>query len=96
LKSRKGALKKKEKLVKSEVERFQGSLAQLNAIGAAKQTPVQDMDVERQEQLGTGDHQQKDVPTQNSTGSRWAVLRGFISATMEQNPAFVAKKEDEK
>lgn len=93
LKSRKGALKKKEKLVKSEVERFQGSLAQLNAVGAAGQTAAENMDIEDQEKSGAGHGQQKEAPAQNTTGSRWAVLRGFISATMEQNPAFVAKKE---
>ena len=26
-----------------------------------------------------------------STSNRWAALRGFISATMEQNPAFTSK-----
>ncbi|KAI1849204.1 hypothetical protein JX265_008614 [Neoarthrinium moseri] len=89
LKSRKGALKKKEKIVKGEVERFQGNLARLNAVGAMSQDSTQGMNTESQGATG-------DALPPNATSSRWAALRGFISATMEQNPAFVGKKDDGK
>lgn len=89
LKSRKGALKKKEKVVKGEVERFRGSLARLNAVGAVPQEqPL--------ENASTGSNLQQEQPAQNATASRWAALRGFISSTMEQNPAFVEKRPDAK
>ncbi|KAH6648260.1 ribosome biogenesis protein SLX9-domain-containing protein [Truncatella angustata] len=89
LKSRKGALKKKEKVVKGEVQRFQGSLARLNAVGAAD-----NMNVEPSEDCAG--QVEKGQPAQNATASRWAALRGFISATMEQNPAFLGQKDDTK
>ncbi|RKU40044.1 hypothetical protein DL546_000836 [Coniochaeta pulveracea] len=75
LKSRPGALKKKEKLVRGEMERFGKSLAQLQQM-----TGEQDK----------GPQTETTAPVP-STSSRWAALRGFISATMEQNPAFVGK-----
>ncbi|KAK9774684.1 hypothetical protein SCAR479_08769 [Seiridium cardinale] len=96
LKSRKGALKKKEKVVKGEVERFRGSLARLNAVGAASQGqgqgPTEGMDVEA-EADDEARPDQRAQQSQNATASRWAALRGFISATMEQNPAFVDKQD---
>lgn len=88
LKSRKGALKKKEKVIKGETERFRGSLARLNAVGAADS-----MNVETAED---GDATMGQTQQPNVTASRWAALRGFISSTMEQNPAFLGKKEDGK
>ncbi|KAL7629466.1 hypothetical protein AAE478_000986 [Parahypoxylon ruwenzoriense] len=89
LKTRKGALKKKEKIVKGEVERFGVSLARLSAV------TEQSMDVG---QSGSGEKDaaaegQVSAPAPTSTANRWAALRGFISATMEQNPAFVAKRD---
>ncbi|KAI0548291.1 ribosome biogenesis protein SLX9-domain-containing protein [Xylaria curta] len=92
LKMRKGALKKKERIVKGEMDRFSHSLAQLNAMGAS--SAGTDMQVEDQGQAGDMQAQtQSEVqgPTA-STASRWAALRGFISSTMEQNPAFVGKQ----
>lgn len=88
LKSRKGALKKKEKVIKGETERFRGSLAKLNAVGAADT-----MNIETE---GEGEASADQTQQPNATASRWAALRGFISATMEQNPAFVEKTEDGK
>ncbi|ETS86820.1 hypothetical protein PFICI_00648 [Pestalotiopsis fici W106-1] len=92
LKSRKGALKKKEKVVKGEVERFRGSLARLNAVGATPQEQPSDS-IQVVETTGADLQQQQ---AQNATASRWAALRGFISATMEQNPAFIEKRPDAK
>lgn len=94
LKSRPGALKKREKVVKGEMERFGRSLAQLAAVGAAagdggmegmdtgERTNGQEQDAEMR--MGVSE-------SSSSTSNRWAALRGFISATMEQNPAFVGK-----
>ncbi len=125
LRTRKGALKRKEKVVRGEVERFGVSLARLNAVGAAavvygggggggqgarvsggQQQGMQigggetvdeedmgaDGDVETQARTQT----QTQTQTQqapSSTANRWAALRGFISATMEQNPAFASKQD---
>lgn len=96
LRNRPGALKRKEKLVQSEVERFQGSLARLNAISATTQGAGpqaygggESSSEIRPETDATGLRGQQHA---NATGGRWAALRGFISATMEQNPAFVEQK----
>ncbi|KAK3951417.1 ribosome biogenesis protein SLX9-domain-containing protein [Pseudoneurospora amorphoporcata] len=98
LKTRPGALKRKEKVVKTEMDRFGRSLAQLATVKeapgqAAVAAPV--MEVEQQQttqgratQTATTTQQQQQQPV---TTNRWAVLRGFISATMEQNPAFLGK-----
>lgn len=94
LRSKKGALKRKEVLVKGEVERFGVSLARLSAV---VERPVEG--VPKGENGGgegmvvEGTEDQAQVPPQMSTANRWAALRGFISATMEQNPAFVEKKD---
>lgn len=105
LKTRKGALKRKEKVVKGEVERFGVSLARLNAVGAASaaavdaSTGAQDMQVETESSsAGNANAEMQTTQTQqqqasSSTSTRWAALRGFISATMEQNPAFVGKQD---
>ncbi|KAL2126690.1 hypothetical protein VTI74DRAFT_394 [Chaetomium olivicolor] len=101
LKSRPGALKRKERLVKGEMERFGRSLAQLAniqtssaaaAAAAAASVPAArtagKMDVEVEKDSGK---QETQTQAQTATSSRWAALRGFISATMEQNPAFLNK-----
>ncbi|KAK4167097.1 ribosome biogenesis protein SLX9-domain-containing protein [Cladorrhinum sp. PSN259] len=85
LKSRPGALKRKERVVKGEMERFGKNLAQLAAVAeeaAPTGTEAQKMVVEETQQ-----QQQQPAATSN----RWAALRGFISSTMEQNPAFLNK-----
>ncbi|KAI0600253.1 ribosome biogenesis protein SLX9-domain-containing protein [Biscogniauxia sp. FL1348] len=91
IKSRKGALKKKERIVKDEVGRFDVNLARLNAVGAAGAGAAET----QVEHTGGDAETQGQAPSQtpSSTASRWAALRGFISATMEQNPAFVEKKD---
>ncbi|KAI0409740.1 ribosome biogenesis protein SLX9-domain-containing protein [Xylaria palmicola] len=95
LKMRKGALKKKEKIVKGEMDRFSHSLAQLNAMGASNASA--DMQVEgSSEPASTQTQTQPAAQAQAqppSTSSRWAALRGFISSTMEQNPAFIGKQD---
>ncbi|KAI3329137.1 hypothetical protein HD806DRAFT_273712 [Xylariaceae sp. AK1471] len=99
LRMRKGALKKKERIVKGEMDRFSHSLAQLNAVRASDAGAGVDMQVEGQGQ-GQGQGETADTQTRTqtqgpaSTASRWAALRGFISSTMEQNPAFVEKKDE--
>ncbi|POS78062.1 hypothetical protein DHEL01_v203548 [Diaporthe helianthi] len=83
LKSTPGALRKKERLVRGEMERFGMSLAQLSTVKEEQQQqPRVQMDVEDKD----GDEENR-APVQ-STANRFAALRGFISATMEQNPAF--------
>ena len=105
LKNGKGALRKKEKIVRGEVERFGISLARLNSMGAAVSggdgAEVQGMQVEEDQSVGadgslaeSGNAPEPQPPS--STANRWAALRGFISATMEQNPAFLGNKEDGK
>ncbi|KAG8157190.1 hypothetical protein KVR01_012898 [Diaporthe batatas] len=85
LKSTPGALRRKERLVRGEMERFGLSLAQLSTVreqpaptpAAAEGMNVEDKDGEEENR----------APVQ-STAGRFAALRGFIAATMEQNPAF--------
>jgi hypothetical protein len=110
LKTRPGALKRKERLVKGEMERFGRSLAQLANIatvssasyvaattnaGAGTEAGQETMNIEApgQGEKGGKDaaEQRQAAPQPSTTSSRWAALRGFISATMEQNPAFLGK-----
>jgi hypothetical protein len=82
-------------VVKNEVERFRGSLARLNAVGAATIGETDDIDntTHGGKQVAENAAIQEKSAAPNTTGTRWAALRGFISATMEQNPAFVDKTE---
>ncbi|KAH6619440.1 ribosome biogenesis protein SLX9-domain-containing protein [Chaetomium sp. MPI-SDFR-AT-0129] len=113
LKSRPGALKRKEKLVRGEMERFGKSLAQLAKISSASaplapapspksgSTTVSPSRKARrgnagvdQDKVDTEDGEGNEAPPEaqsGAPGNRWAALRGFISATMEQNPAFLGK-----
>ncbi|KAL6904163.1 ribosome biogenesis protein SLX9 domain-containing protein [Trichoderma evansii] len=89
LRSKKGALKRKERLLKAEMGRFGVSMAQLSSMPA-------------QPQNGSQSTEKAAAPASSSNGSapapppavsnRWAALRGYISATMEQNPVFVNKE----
>lgn len=83
LKSRPGALKRKERVVRAEMERFGRSLANMSTAGeeVEKKQGGEAMETETQQQ------QQQAAPA----ASRWAALRGQISKTMEQNPAFLNK-----
>ncbi|KAI0972521.1 ribosome biogenesis protein SLX9-domain-containing protein [Xylaria arbuscula] len=90
LKMKKGALKKKEKIVKGEMDRFSHSLARLNAMNP--DTAGADTQVDgNSEAVNMQTPNQPVAESQASTANRWAALRGFISSTMEQNPAFVEK-----
>ncbi|KAI1336920.1 ribosome biogenesis protein SLX9-domain-containing protein [Xylariaceae sp. FL0016] len=88
--SKKGALKRKERVVRAEMSRFGGVLAILNEVGAGgQQLPSQHAEQGQGMEVETADAQ---TQASTSTASRWAALRGFISSTMEQNPAFAAKE----
>ena len=91
LKSRKGALKRKERVVKGEMQRFGMSMAKLAEAPAASTTSAapsnQTGDDAKLEEAKSDDRQSAEAPTAN----RWAALRGYISSTMEQNPAFANK-----
>lgn len=83
LRSKKGALKRKEQVVKGEMERFGVSMAQLAGTNQAK-THAHAPSAKASDGSNT---------TTNAAGvsNRWAALRGYISSTMEQNPAFANK-----
>lgn len=85
LKSKKGALKRKEQVVKGEMERFGVSMAQLAGTGQT-QTPAQATAAaaKKNNEANAGANTE-------GVSNRWAALRGYISSTMEQNPAFANK-----
>ncbi|KAG5979943.1 hypothetical protein E4U54_006858 [Claviceps lovelessii] len=104
LASKKGALRRKERLVRGEMERFGASMAALaTGMGAASATAT-GTGSNHAGAAGSGDGtsstegQEKVSDAQaasasasaasDATANRWAALRGYISATMEQNPAF--------
>ena len=92
LKTRPGALKRKEKVVKTEMDRFGRSLAQLATVKEVPgQVPAAQGMVVETAQGQTTQTQEATTAPQPVTTNRWAALRGFISATMEQNPAFLEK-----
>ncbi|KAI0508414.1 ribosome biogenesis protein SLX9-domain-containing protein [Xylaria bambusicola] len=95
LKMRKGALKKKEKIVKGEMDRFTYSLARLNTMGAANVDSNMQIEGQAVAEVKQAPSQSQAPPSGSttSTAGRWAALRGFISSTMEQNPAFVGKQD---
>lgn len=98
LKTRPGSLKRKEKVVQAEMARFGQNLAQLTAVKeetVQKEAPdaaSETMDVEEKtattETAAAGDAS----TTRQSTANRFALLRNYISMTMEQNPAFAEQK----
>ncbi|OAQ96763.1 hypothetical protein LLEC1_01430 [Akanthomyces lecanii] len=79
--SKKGALRRKEHVVRGEMERFGNSMAQM----AATQE-------ERTGRTGTASTEGESAPTSAGASNRWAALRGYISSTMEQNPAFAGRQ----
>ncbi|RFU72765.1 hypothetical protein TARUN_9490 [Trichoderma arundinaceum] len=85
LRSKKGALKRKERLLKGEMERFGASMAQLSHVPAQPQNQHKAAQVSSSTLAGSAP-----APAP-AVSNRWAALRGYISATMEQNPAFVNK-----
>lgn len=78
LRSKKGALKRKEQVVKGEMERFGVSMAKLSETSAQAANSAA---TETTSATAGG----------SASSSRWAALRGYISATMDQNPAFAGK-----
>lgn len=73
LKHRPGSMKRKERMEQVERSRFMKNMAQMSGIEQKSQEPQAD-DLK---------------PTAaGSTSNRWAALRGFISQTMEHQPAF--------
>ncbi|KAL6818363.1 ribosome biogenesis protein SLX9 domain-containing protein [Trichoderma sp. SZMC 28013] len=85
LRSKKGALKRKERLLKGEMARFGVSMAQLSHLPAQTQSAIP----EAEKPSATSSIAPTPAP---APSNRWAALRGYISATMEQNPAFVNKE----
>ncbi|KUJ22685.1 uncharacterized protein LY89DRAFT_664483 [Mollisia scopiformis] len=81
LRSKPGALKRKEKLERVERERFGKNMAQI--MGVKEQVPdavpAAVMEVE-------GDA--ATAPVQNATSNRFAALRAWVNTNMEKNPAF--------
>ncbi|KAL4782511.1 ribosome biogenesis protein SLX9-domain-containing protein [Aspergillus varians] len=73
LKHRPGAMKRKEKLEKSERDRFAKNMAQMS-------------------NLPTAPTSNSEPAVADSMSNRWAALRGFISNTMEHQPAFKTNK----
>ncbi len=100
LKSRPGALKRKENLVKGEMKRFGFNLAQLATVkessatadiskdSTKKKKKQKKMDID-QPAVAQAQASNESTPGQAATANRWAALRNFISSTMEQNPAFM-------
>lgn len=81
LRSKPGALKRKEKLERVERERFGKNMAQI--MGMKEESPaappVVVMDVEGNAAK---------APVQTATSNRFAALRAWANANMEKNPAF--------
>jgi hypothetical protein len=75
LKSRPGAMKRREKVEREERERFGRNMAQM--VGGAQETITVPL---------PGNEGEKAQPS--ATASRWAALRVFISQTMEQKEEF--------
>ncbi|KAI6351548.1 hypothetical protein MCOR25_009876 [Pyricularia grisea] len=99
IRSRPGALKRKEKLLRAETKNIGLSMAYLNQLkadgGGASSGGDQDeaMGGAREQDEKTGAGSEKVAPAApSSTASRWAALRAHISGTMEQNPAFLENK----
>ncbi|KAG6291305.1 hypothetical protein E4U46_001148 [Claviceps purpurea] len=93
LSSKKGALRRKEKLVRGEMKRFGASMAVL-AAGAKNENGraggEDDASMQGVQEQVSGDAQAASA-AQGPTSNRWAALRGYISSTMEQNPSFLDK-----
>lgn len=77
LKSKPGAMKRKEKVEKLERERFGKNMADMAGLVAMSDAAVTDG--------------QQDGASTKPPVNRWAALRSFISATLEQNPEFAKK-----
>lgn len=100
LKSKPGALRKKERVVRGEMERFGLSLAQLSTVTepAAATVPAVTTTTTTETETTMEGVVGEEAPQQapSAAANRFAALRGFISATMEQNPAFAGNKSTSK
>ena len=81
MKSRPGAMKRREKIDRAERERFGKNMNEMagrreDPRGVAQSPGVGDAD-------GGGD---QSITTQSSHGTKWAALRGFIAQTLETRP----------
>ncbi len=89
LRTRPGSMKRKERVVQAEMARFGQSLAQLAAVKEAAVEQTKDMEVEADDQENTeGVETPGPAPPRQSTANRFALLRSYITATMDQSPAF--------
>ncbi|KAK0748343.1 ribosome biogenesis protein SLX9-domain-containing protein [Apiosordaria backusii] len=101
IKSRPGALKRKERVVKGELHRFGHNLAQLATVTSASSTATisrnsqqaQNQAAAQKEQPAKMETTDMRAQQEAATSNRWAALRGFISSTMEQSPAFLNNKQ---
>lgn len=86
VRTRPGAMKRREKAEKLERERFDMNMAQL--MGTTSQERLSAMpDLGETVSLGQTDRDAASSKT-TTTQSRWAALRGFIAQTMEQKEEF--------
>ncbi|XWX02358.1 hypothetical protein V2A60_010395 [Cordyceps javanica] len=96
--SKKGALRRKERVVRGEMERFGVSMAQLAQQQQQQQqqqgntTTTTTTQTATTMTTGQGSEQGQQQGEPAATSNRWAALRGYISSTMEQNPAFVGRQ----
>ena len=79
MKSRPGALKRREKVDKVERERFSKNLAELTGKGVA-------------EGNGISEDMNGDLQNRKQAHNSWSALRGFIAQTLEQRPEVTQKK----
>ncbi|PTB39311.1 uncharacterized protein TrAFT101_007891 [Trichoderma asperellum] len=92
LRSKKGALKRKERLLKGEMERFGVSMAQLSSMPAQPQNGGLPAEKHAAAPASSTNASASAPAPAPAVSNRWAALRGYISATMEQNPVFVNKE----
>lgn len=86
--------------MKGEMQRFGVSMAKLAGTPGVSEDKVVDSSVadgDEVEARSASQEQQKTAEASGAessapTANRWAALRGYISATMEQNPAFANNK----
>ncbi|KAF6837240.1 hypothetical protein CMUS01_05085 [Colletotrichum musicola] len=89
LKSRPGALKRKERVVRGEMQRFGASMAALAAVPAADGASAAAAPAADEDNVAMAGGEEAAPAVPSATSNRWAALRRHISSTMEQNPAFI-------
>jgi hypothetical protein len=92
LKTRPGALKRKERIVRGELARFASTMAQMAAltpaIGSEAAGDAQDggADAVQDTEMRDGG---KPAPVQSTSDMRLKALKGRVAATLEVNPVFL-------